>query len=73
MALLKIIVNGQTIIVDAPSKAVAKAHGKSLVEVKVDSVDAADLLNVDVSAIPKLEAKAKPVKAAEGEQPGTAE
>lgn len=59
MSLLKILVNGQTIIVDAPSKAAAKAHGKSLVEVKVDTVDAADLVGVDVAKIPKIEAKAK--------------
>ena len=68
MSLLKVIVNGQTFIVDAPSKAAAKAYGKFKVDVKVESVEAADLIGLDVAAIPKIEAKAKakPAATAEG-------
>lgn len=66
MSLLKITVNGKNIIVDAPSKAAAKTYGKSLVEVKVDTVEAADLIGLDVATIHKIEAKVKPVPAEGG-------
>lgn len=60
MALQKVLVNGQTFIVDAPTKAIAKAFGKTQVKVEVVSVETSDLIGLDLSAIPKLEAKAKP-------------
>lgn len=66
MALQKVLVNGQAFIVDAPSKAIAKAFGKTQVKVEVVSVETMDLIGLDLESIPKLEAKAKAAPA-EGE------
>lgn len=71
--LFKVTVNGQSIIVDAPTKAIAKAHGKTLVKVDVAGVSASELAGLDVSTIPVLTAKSpKVAEAAEGAE-GAAE
>jgi hypothetical protein len=70
MSLFKVQVNGQSFIVDAETKALAKAYGKSQVSVEVGAVSAADLTGIDLAAVPVLKKKEK----AEAEAPeGSAE
>lgn len=59
MSLFKVTVNGQALIVDAPSKAAAKNFGKTQVKVEVSGVSKADLDNIDLSTVPVVEAKVK--------------
>lgn len=59
MSLFKVQVNGQSFIVDADSKALAKAYGKQQVSVEVGAVSAADLAGIDLAAVPVLKKKEK--------------
>jgi hypothetical protein len=52
MPLFSIFANGKTTIVDAPSKSAAGAYASKIVETKVELAGAADLKDVDFSAIP---------------------
>lgn len=57
--LLKVTVNGQSFPVDAPNKASAKAYGKTKLEIKVEELSAADMLEMDVTTIHKIELPVK--------------
>lgn len=54
MGLFVVHVNGQKVIVDAPSKTAAGAYGNRIAEVKVEVAGTADLQGADLSAIPVL-------------------
>lgn len=69
--LLKVTVNGQDFFVDAPNKGSAKAYGKKQLKVEVTELSLADLQNVDVSTVVKVEvAEKKEAAPAEGAAAG---
>ena len=71
MSLFKVQVNGQSFIVDAETKALAKAYGKSQVKVEVGAVSATDLAGIDLASVPVLVKKA--AAPTEGATPTAAE
>lgn len=69
--LLKVKVNGEEFIVDAPNKATAKSFGKKQLKVEVAELGLTDLQGLDASTVIKVEPESasKP----EGEQAAAAE
>lgn len=63
MSLLKVTVNGETFVVDAPSKGTAKAFGKKQLKVEVEELTSEDLQTLDVSTVVKVEVESKKTEA----------
>lgn len=53
--LLKVKVNGEQFIVDAPNKATAKSFGKKQLKVEVEELGIADLQSLDTASVIKVE------------------
>lgn len=63
--LLKVTVNGQVFHVDAPNKATAKSFGKKQLKVEVEELSLADLSNLDISTVVKVEPEEKKAEGAD--------
>lgn len=70
MSLFKVTVNGRAHIVDAATKAAAKAYGAKKLEVEVVPATTADLQGLDLAEIPTVLPRGK--EKAEGEATGEA-
>jgi hypothetical protein len=74
--LLKVTVNGEQFIVDAPNKAIARSYGKKQLKVEVTELALTDLQGLDASTVVKVEpetstkAEGEGAPAAEGAEQG---